>query len=397
MIRFAGPSLVCLVLTGSLVCHAESTSLQQVRKLIIDGKRDQAIALLRDMIKARPDSYEARTLLGTTLAIEGSRSEAIQQITEAVQLRPKSAAAYNTLGTTLSRFMETADAKKAFEKAIQLNPRFAEAHVNLALVLAQESNWESAGYHIDRALALQPNKPAAAYSHYIRATIWTMQTQFGKADRELEQAVRLRPNFAEAWSDLGWARRMVGDDKGALAAFEKAVVLNSNDGQAQYRLGTAYLREGRADEAIPHLKEALTLNGPDKPTLYNLELALRKAGREEEARAVGVQRQSQVQTSRRSSETSFQVGALDADGIQLEKQGDVRGAVAKYRAALELDPTASGVRLNYGLALCRLKQWQPGIAEIQEVLRVDPDNAAASRALYIAKEQAEAESKAVKP
>jgi hypothetical protein len=45
----------------------------------------------------------------------------------------------------------------------------------------------------------------------------------------------------------------------------------------------------------------------------------------------------------------------------------------------------------------KLKQWQVGIAEIEEVLRLDPDNAAASRALYIAKKQAEAESKPVKP
>ena len=58
--------------------------------------------------------------------------------------------------------------------------------------------------------------------------------------------------------------------------------------------------------------------------------------------------------------------------------------MAKYRAALDLDPAGYGFRLNYALALCRLDRWQNGIAELREVLRVDPDNADAAKALYIA-------------
>ena len=74
----------------------------------------------------------------------------------------------------------------------------------------------------------------------------------------------------------------------------------------------------------------------------------------------------------------------------LEKSGDVRAALAKYRAALDLDPTVYVFRLNYALALCRLGRWQDGIVELREVLRVDPDNANAARALYIALDQTRA-------
>jgi predicted Zn-dependent protease len=59
----------------------------------------------------------------------------------------------------------------------------------------------------------------------------------------------------------------------------------------------------------------------------------------------------------------------------------------KYRAALELDPEHGGFRLNLGLALCRLGRWDEGIAEMREVVRRDPDNAEATKALYIAMEQ----------
>ena len=386
MKRNVGLWLVCLIFAAEALCFAESTALEQARRFVAAGKRDQAVKILRDLIKADPGNFDARVLLGSTLAIQGVRSESIQQIAEAVKIRPQSAEIYNIFGIVLSRFLETDDAKKAFEHAIQLDPRLAEAHVNLALLLAKTSDWEGAGEHLDSALALQMNTPASTYSHYLRAKIWAAQAQFEKADWELENAVGLRPNFAEAWSDLGWARRMLSDDRGALQAFDRAVLLNPNDGLAQYRLGTAYLRRGEPDRAVQHLRAALKLSGPDKPTLYNLELALRKAGHTKEAQEIGRQLGSQLQASRQSSENALRVTNLNTEGMRLEEHGDLHGAATKYRMALDLDPTAAGIRLNYGLSLCRLDQWQEGIAEIQEVLRLEPDNGAAAKALYIAKE-----------
>jgi tetratricopeptide (TPR) repeat protein len=385
--------LICLSLATGSQGFAQSPALRAARELITNGKPDQAVKILRGLIQADPADYDARVLLGTTLAIRGIRSEAIEQIAEAAKLRPQSAETYNLLGTTLSRFMETENARSAFERAIQLDPGLAEAQVNLALLLAQAGDWEGAGEHLDSALAVQGNSPASAYSHFLRAKIWVVQSQFDRASAELEQAVRVRPKYAEAWSDLGWSRRMISDDKGALQASEKAVLLNPKDPAAQYRLGTAYLRQGLPQRAVQHLRAALRLGGPDKPTLYNLEQALRKAGNMTEAQAIRSQMEILLQANRNSSENALQVAHLNSEGMQLEKQGDAQGAMMKYRMALELDPTAGGIRLNYGLSLCRLHRWHDGIAEIQEVLRVDPDNGTAARALYIAKEQAARDSR----
>ncbi|MGA7926264.1 MAG: tetratricopeptide repeat protein [Candidatus Sulfotelmatobacter sp.] len=94
------------------------------------------------------------------------------------------------------------------------------------------------------------------------------------------------------------------------------------------------------------------------------------------------------QQSDRSSEVGFKASALNDEGIQLEKAGDVRAALARYRAALDLDPTGHGFRLNYALTLCPLGRWQDGIVELRGVLRVDPDNLDTAEALYIAAEQA---------
>ena len=113
-------------------------------------------------------------------------------------------------------------------------------------------------------------------------------------------------------------------------------------------------------------------------------LALRKTGHAEEAKAIEKQIAALKEQNSRASEVGLAASDLNNEGIQLEKSGNVRGALAKYRAALDLDPTGYAFRLNYALALCRLDRWQNGIAELRDVLRVDPDNADAAKAHYIA-------------
>jgi tetratricopeptide (TPR) repeat protein len=308
-----------------------------------------------------------------------------------VRLRPNSAGAHNQLGMAFSRFLDVKPAREEFEKALELDPDLAEAHVNLSLLLAQAGELGPAGQHLDRAIELQGNTRAAAYAHYLRAKVWAGQDQNEKAMAEFEKAVQLQPDYAEAWSDLGGMRRLALDRVGAVQALERAVALKPDDALAQYRLGQLYLQEGRAVKAVEHLKKALSFTPDDRATLYNLMLALQKTGRSEEAKPVEARMAELQRQSDRASEVGLAATGLNSEGIQLEKSGDVRGALAKYRAALDLDPTGFGFRLNYALALCRLGRWQDGVVELREVLRLDPDNADAAKALYIAREQAKAQ------
>ena len=262
--------------------------------------------------------------------------------------------------------------------------------MNLALLLIQASEWAAAREHPGRAIDLQNSTPAAAYSYYLRANTWNSENQPEQAVVDLEKAVSLRPDFFEAWSDLGAARRLL-DDADALKAFARAVELNPRDAGAQYRLGSEYLREGKAQAAVLHLTKAMRMNPEDRATLYNLQRALFVNGELDEAARIRARMTELLRSPSRSAEYSLQTGNLNDDAIRLEAAGKTPAAIAKYRAALELDPTATGIRLNYGLALCRIGRWDEGIQEIREVLRADPDNAQATKALYTALERAEAE------
>jgi tetratricopeptide (TPR) repeat protein len=384
--------LFALLLAGRAA--AEQPSIEKARALLAKGELKEAAVALHEVAAAEPGNVDARILLGTTLSLLGKRGESIEQLREVVRLQPDSARAYNTLGMVLSRFVEVKAAREAFEKSLQLDPNLAEARVNLALVLAQAGEFVRAGEHLDRAIQLQRETQAAAYSHYLRAKIWVAQKEMGNAVSELETAVMLRPNYAEAWSDLGGIRRLEGDPKSAQQALERAVALNPDDEKAQYRLGMQYLQNAEPHKAVDHLRNVLRHDPDDRAALYNLALALRRDGQEDEAKRVDDRLSKLLQSRSKVAAAGHAIGDLNDGGRALEESGDIRAALEKYRAALDLDPADAVVRLNYGLALGRLRRWQESAAELREVLRLDPNNAAAANALYIAHDENEKDKQA---
>ena len=176
------------------------------KQLLAGDSLEEAISLLRGILEQDPKNAEAHVLLGSALALVPRRSEAIAELRRALELRPDSAPVYNTLGMALARFAELDAARKAFESALELDPQFADAHVNLTLVLGQLKEFDLAIGHITRAIELQGDSPASAYSHYLKGRLYDKQAMTVEALQEFEKAVHLRPRFAQAYVELGTTR-----------------------------------------------------------------------------------------------------------------------------------------------------------------------------------------------
>src|SRR5260370_24120435 len=125
----------------------------------------------------------------------------------------------------------------------------------------------------------------------------------GKGGSELEIAVKLRPDYAQAWSDLGGVRRVEGDLKGGQLALERAAALNPDDGTAQYRLGLVCLENREPHQAVEHFKVALLHEPDDRATLYNLALAFRRDGQESEAKRIDDRMAKLIQTRTKAAAT----------------------------------------------------------------------------------------------
>lgn len=369
---------------------ANAQKVEDAWTLLRNGQRAQAVELLRRITSANPRDADARLLLGSILQEDGNRDESLAQLTEAVRLRPKSAEAHNALGEALNTFGDPHAARPEFETAVQLDPRFAQARVNLGLVLLQARQFAAAAQSLDRALELLPPGPDAAYPHYLRAKAYTEQNSVEKAAAQLSEAVSLQPSLAEAWSDLGQARKTLFDDAGALAAFERAAELSPEDPVVQTRLGSEYFDQDKIHSAVEHLRKAVRLDPHNQTALYKLQLALREDGQSEEAAAIKRQLAQLLLDNDKRAQRALTAIQLNNRGAALEKAGDLQGALEKYRTALQLDPEHVGIRVNLAVVLLRRGEWKEGLAELQEALRRDPGNAAAQAALIDARKQAPA-------
>jgi tetratricopeptide (TPR) repeat protein len=388
LVRRLAASLSC-----ALLLLAQSASVETAWDLVAKGKRDEAVAVLRQTLKSNPRDGEARLLLGSILSEAGAIEEAIGQLKEAVRLMPRYAMAHNGLGEAFVAAGQPQRARAAFEQAARLDPKFAPAQENLGKTLLESGEYAMAADHLDRAISLLGNSPDAAFAHYLRAKIYTKRNETQKAAAALKQAVTLQPDFPEAWSDLGQASKTLLDDDGAFTAFQKSVELNPENAISQYRLGAEYLRRGKAHEAVLRLRESLRLNPKNQSALYSLQIALRQDGQPEEAARVKKQLAELLRSIDKESQDAFAALRFNNDGAVLEKTGDLTGALEKYRAALALDPNHIGIRVNFGVALLRTGRWKEGLSELREALRRDPGNAKVEAALEDALKQAPAEFK----
>jgi len=387
--RLLAVLVAALVATGVLL--AQRKPVDDAWDLLMKKQRPEAVHLLREIIAKNPADADARLLLGSVLQEDGDGPGSIEQLTEAVRLRPKSAEAQNALGEALNAFGDRKAAREPFAKAVALDPSLADARVNLGLVLVDAGEFDAAGVQLERALELMGRKPDAAYPHYLLAKVWTARNEVAKAASHLNEAVSLRPDFAEAWSDLGEARNTLGDDSGALAALERAVSLAPDDAVAQTRLGSQYLAQGKAHLAAGHLQEAARRDPENQSTLYSLQRALRADGQVEEADTVKAKLAELLLEKDRADQAFLAAIQLNNQGAELQKKGDLAGALGKYRAARTLLPEHTGIQVNLAIALLRMGQWKEGLAELRDAVRREPTNALWRGALADALSQAPVE------
>ena len=88
--------------------------------------------------------------------------------------------------------------------------------------------------------------------------------------RLCETAVRLSPNDAHYWADLGSAYDWAGRPNDALHAFERARDLFPNSPDINWSLANFYVRVGRLPDSLPLLQKILIAGGIDQTQVFSL-------------------------------------------------------------------------------------------------------------------------------
>ena len=119
------------------------------------------------------------------------------------------------------------------------------------LALVSLAPWESRADPSSPAVEERRQPPAmsSADSEYDRGVRARLVSDWGVAVNAFRGAIKLRPDFPDAWNELGFALRQQGRYGESLDAYHEALRLRPNFPEALEYLGEAYIKMGRVEEA----------------------------------------------------------------------------------------------------------------------------------------------------
>jgi predicted CXXCH cytochrome family protein len=124
--------------------------------LLAQGKREQAIAALRQSIAIKPDP-EVWFNLALAYLYSGNTDEAEKAINAAIKLRPTMSQAWKYRGRILTEKGNDTRAVDAFKEALRLDPTDADAYHQLVIVLRANGRVDEAERYLKHGLAVAGN------------------------------------------------------------------------------------------------------------------------------------------------------------------------------------------------------------------------------------------------
>jgi len=159
-------------------------------------------------------------------------------------------------------------------------PASAVDHNSRGMELYFEEKYEKAIAEFTKAIKLDPDY-ADAYSN--RGGAYAAIEQYDLAIADYNKAIELDPEDADAYMYRGWAYTDIGQYDLAIADYNKAIELDPEDADAYYWRGAAYADTGQYDLAIADYNKAIELDPNDAYFWNNKGVALEELGRYEEA------------------------------------------------------------------------------------------------------------------
>ena len=339
------------------------------------GEYDQAIADFTAAIELHPQYAQAYNNRGLAYLRQGDYDRAIADCTTAIELNPQLVEAYNNLGLAYYGQGEYNEAISKYTTAIELGQQLTEGTTQLSRLPTERPTAIELGQQLTEAYY---NRGVVFYVEaeggLDRGVLYYGEGEYGHAVTDFTAAIKLDPQYAQAYNSRGLAYRRQGDYDRAIADYTVAIGLNRQDAQAYYNRGVAYSEQRKYERAIADYTVAIGLNPQLAQAYRNRGLAY--AGRRDYDQAIadytvaiGLNPQdAQAYRNRGLAYAGQYAGQWDYDH-------DL--AIADFTAAIALNPQDAQAYRNRGLAYFRQWDYDQAIVDYTAAIALNPQDALA--------------------
>lgn len=175
-------------------------------------------------------------------------------------------------------------AKEAVMKALKADNTLAEAHTSLAFIKwVYDWDWAGADEEFQKALQLDPGN---ATTHHWRSYYLAATKRFDEAIIHINKAQELEGSLSFSIStDIGEIYCWSGQNVKAIAQLQEVIRLQPDFAIAHNTLGIAYLKNGQINEAITELETARRLDNSPR-MMSSLGYAYGASGQQDKARKI---------------------------------------------------------------------------------------------------------------
>ena len=136
---------------------------------------------------------------------------------------------------------------------------------------------------IDKVNALIKDYPKSSLLLNLVGTFYKAIGMPDKAIQSFENAIAIKPDYAEAHNNLGATLQVLGRLDMAVKNYEEALAIKPDYAEAYNNLGNTFRENGQQDMAFKNYKKALAIKPDYAMAHYNLGIALKESGQRDTA------------------------------------------------------------------------------------------------------------------
>jgi len=328
------------------------------------GHPDQAMGLIKEILKGDPKNVEARSLRAG-IEVESNKPDQIEaalaELPELLKERPADAALHYYLGRAQVAHGDTEAALAQFEEAMRQDPKLVQARVLAADLSMQKGDFQRASRYGDELVNLTRGNPQARLLH---ASALMGLGNFDQAQREIDQLQHEYPQAIEPRLELASLRTAQKKYGEAEAIYRALRASNPKDLRSLQGLVEVYEAQNRYDAAIDLLKQEKA-----KAPSPQLDMALADVALRGNKLPLAVSAYSQIT----NANPGAPFGHLRL-GDAYMRQGDLAHAIEEFQKAKSLAPRDAMANAMLALALHNAGRGEEATKAYRDTLSLESGN-----------------------
>ncbi|CAN7365952.1 caspase family protein [Bradyrhizobium sp. LjRoot220] len=233
------------------------------------GDFDRGIEVLNEAAAILPRDPAVYNQRANLLSDKGDHAAALADINRSIALinnDPYRASAYNNRALIWKTIGEYEKAAADFGVAIKLAPKNAKYYANRGEAWRRTGNLARALQDQDRAIELYAGGPGVALGLTLRGETLRYMGEYDRALSDFNQAVRIEPDFAPAFTGRGLTFERTGDIERAKSEFRAALSISENSGRGDISKSARETAEARLAALSSGAPQPTILPAPARAT-----------------------------------------------------------------------------------------------------------------------------------